>query len=271
MLRASAFGLFAALLIAAPVHAVTFMPYEASYDLSLLSASGTIGPRAMDGILEQRVTLTCGGWETRSRVLLTAVYRDDVSSTNERIFTSWESQDGTQYRFAVQTRKNDIVVEAFKGTAKLGPKGGEVTYEAPVEKGKKVRVPLPRDTFLPLSYARALVDHAVAGDVLFSGVVLNGASSHGPRILSTAIGLRDPQPTKPTKPELDSNLLSGGWRMSFAFFNLFEKSDTPIFETVLRQHESGVVDEITQTFSDFTIAAHLTRLKKIPAPACARG
>ncbi len=261
----------AALLAAAPVSASTLAPYEASYDLTLVTASDSIGPRAMDGILEQRVVHTCGGWETRSRVLVTAVYRDDVSSTNERIFTSWESDDGKQYRFAVQTRKNDIVVEAFKGTAKLGAKGGEVDYEATAENGQKLKVPLPRDTFLPLSYARALLDHAVAGDVLFSGVVLNGASSNGPRILSTAIGHRDAAPVKPEKPDLDSNLLSGGWRMSFAFFNLFEKSDTPIFETVLHQHDSGVADEITQTFSDFTIAAHLTHLKKIDAPACARG
>jgi hypothetical protein len=264
MLRAVVLAFVA---VAAPAAAIT--PYEAVYDLSLVTASNTQGPRAMDGVLEQRMARSCNGWETRSHVIVNAVFRDDTTSVNERIFTSWEADDGSAYRFAVQTSKNGVLVESFKGTAKLGKRGGEAIYETTVRDGRRVKVPLPRDTFLPVGYVRALLDRAEQGEVLFSGVVLNGASSNGPRVLSTAIGPRDAAAAPANG--LDPQLLGKGWPMSLAFFNLFERRDTPVFETVLRQHESGVADDITQTFSDFTIAAHLTRLKRLGVPSCARG
>jgi hypothetical protein len=245
-------------------------PYEARYDLTLLVASNTHGPRALDGVLEERVVRACTGWETRSRVMVNAVFRDGTASANERIFTSWEAENGKDYRFAVQTSKNGTMVEAFKGTAKLGKRGGNVTYEA-VASGKKIKVPLPRDTFLPVAYVDALLSRASQGEVLFRGVLLNGSSSNGPRVLSTAIGPRATA-SGDASSDLDRGLLGEGWPMSLAFYNLFEQQrDTPIFETELRQHESGVADEIVQTFSDFTIAARLTHLKRLPQQACAKG
>ncbi len=134
-------------------------------------------------------------------------------------------------------------------------------------------MPLPRDTFLPVAYQEAVLSRAAQGEVLFSGVVLNGSSTDGPRVLSTAIGPReaDLKAAQASNGLVDPKLLGTAWPMSLAFFKLFEKSDSPIFETVMRQHESGVADEIKQTFSDFTVAAHLARLKRLAKPDCARG
>ncbi len=263
-------ALLLAALVATPASAA-ITPYDAHYDLELTVASGTTGPRSMDGILEYRVARACaGGWETRSRVVVNAVFRDDTTSANERIFTSWESDDGTQYRFAVQTSKNGVMVESVKGAAKLGKRGGEATYEATVENGQKLKVPLPRDTFLPVAYQQAVLQRAAQGEVLFSGVVLNGSSTDGPRVLSTAIGPKEADFKAAHDGGVDPKLLGAGWPMSLAFFKLFEKSDSPVFETAMRQHESGVADEIKQTFSDFSISAHLTRLKPLPKRDCAR-
>jgi hypothetical protein len=263
--------LFAAAVALPASAAIT--PYDARYDLELTTASSTTGPRALDGILEYRVARACsGGWETRSRVMINAVFRDDTTSANERIFTSWESDDGTQYRFAVQTSKNGVMVESVRGNAKLGKKGGEAVYEATAENGQKIKVPLPRDTFLPVAYQEAVLNRAARGEVLFSGVVLNGSSTDGPRVLSTSIGPRESDFKAAGSPgsSVDPQLLGAGWPMSLAFFRLFEKSDSPIFETAMHQHESGVADEIKQTFSDFSISAHLARLKRVPKSDCAR-
>ena len=163
-------------------------PYEASYDIRLIHASESKGPRAATGTFEFRVDRTCDGWETKSHTLIDLTFGDELRATNERFFSSWEAKDGVAYRFAVQTVKNGNTVEAFKGTATVGKGGGDVVYEPLQGPGKQVKLTLPPGTLLPEAHARALVEHAREGDPLFRSVVLSGSSSNGPRIMSIAIG-----------------------------------------------------------------------------------
>jgi hypothetical protein len=269
--------LFAGLVLAAalPAHAADFPPYEASYDLRLTRASATFGPRAALGTYQYRLAESCDGWETKSHIIVDLTFRDDATFTNERFFTSWEAKNGSSYRFAVQTVKNGNTVEAFKGTATVNGHGGQAVYEPLGTSGarkefKKVVLPLPAGTMLPLAHARALLQHAEQGDALFRSVVLNGSFSTGPRVLSVAIGPRHGEfTTPPATPEFDPKLLATpNWQMSSAAFNLNEKRDTPNTETAIQIHESGVVENFEQTFFDYALSARLTRLQRLESPAC---
>ncbi len=254
--------------------AADFPPYEATYELRLTRASATYGPRAAVGQYSYRVADTCDGWETKSHIVVDLTFRDDLTYTNERFFTSWEAKNGASYRFAVQTLKNSNTVEAFKGTAVINAKGGQAVYEplATPPKGKefkKVTLPLPPGTLLPLAHSRALLQHAENGDALFRSVVLNGSYSTGPRVLSVAIGPRHGEFAPPPTPEFDPKLLAtANWQISTAAFNLGEKRDTPNTETAIQIHDTGIVQNFEQTFFDYALSARLTRLQRLDAPAC---
>ena len=140
----------------------------------------------------------------------------------------------------------------------------------PRKEVKKVVLPLPAGTLLPLAHSRALLSHAEQGDALFRSVVLNGSYSTGPRVLSVAIGPRHGDfVTPPATSELDSKLLATAtWQLSSAAFNLNEKRDTPNTETALQLHETGIVENFEQTFFDYALSATLTRLQRLESPSC---
>lgn len=254
-------------------------PYEATYELRLSRASSTYGPRAAVGRYQYRVAEVCDGWETKSHIIVDLTFRDDQTYTNERFFTSWEAKAGNTYKFAVQTTKNGNTVEAFKGTAAVGAKGGQAIYQPlgdpPDDKksrkeAKKVTLQLPPGTLLPLAHARAVLQHAQKGDALFRSVVLNGSYSTGPRVLSVAIGPRhgDFAPG-PATPEFDPRLLATpNWQLSTASFNLGEKRDVPNTETAIQLHETGIAQNFEQTFFDYALSAQLSRLQRLEKPAC---
>ena len=279
MLSARAAGLIlaASAALVSAARAGDLPPYEASYELRLTRASATYGPRAAVGQYNYRVAQTCDGWETKSHIIVDLTFRDPQTFTNERFFSSWEAKNGASYRFAVQTLKNGNTVEAFKGTATVNAKGGQAVYEPlgtppPKKEFKKVTLPLPPGTLLPLAHARALLQHAENGDALFRSVVLNGSYSTGPRVLSVAIGPRHGEFTLPeATPEFDPKLLATpNWQISTAAYNLGEQRDTPNTETAILLHDTGIAENFEQTFFDYVLSAHLTRLQHLDAPACSK-
>lgn len=262
-----------ALLAAVGARAAEMPSFEAAYDLRLTHASATVGPRAAAGVYEMRVAETCDGWETKSHVVLDLAFRDDTNSNNERFFSSWEAASGAAYRFAVRTVKNGKTVEAYKGTASLSKKGGTARYEIPPPDGEKkprlITLTLPRDTLFPAAHSRALLTRAENGEALFRSVVLNGASSNGPRMMSVAIGPRQDGGDQELTGNIDRTLLGvPSWRMSSAFFNLNEQRDTPNTEMFLKLYETGVTQSFEQTFNDFAVSATLKSLRRIDRPAC---
>lgn len=247
--------------------------YEATYDVRLVEASASTGPRAAVGTLDLRLAESCTGWETRSHVVMDLAFRDGTTLTNERVFRSTESRDGRNYDFAVQTVKGGVPVEAFKGSARLNRRSGSVSYELPTEdpaaKPRRIQVPLPRGTLLPVAYMKELIGRAEKGDALFRTVVFNGASSAGPRTLSALITPRSAEAAAVAGGDIDGSLLSQpAWDLSLAFFNVFERRDTPNFEVFQSYHASGITPSFEQEFEDFRIAADLRRLKALAAPSC---
>jgi hypothetical protein len=255
--------------------AAAFPSYEAVYELRLTHASATTGPRAAVGTMESRFAETCDGWDTKSRVYLALAFRDGSEYQNERLFSSWEGKNGKDYTFTARTTKNGEIVEDYKGKAAITRRGASAKYEVPrVEGRKRVRpivVDLPRDVQFPVAHSKALLAHAARGDLLFRGLVLNGASSNGPRVTSVAIGPRVASAKPNVSSDIDADLIDTHfWRLSTAVFNLGEMSDTPKFELTGLLHESGVTESFEQRFGDFSISAKLTRLRGLPTPDCAK-
>lgn len=254
-----------------------FKSYEAVYDIRLVQASSTGGPRAAIGTMEWRFAETCGGWETKTHTVMNLHFSNDAHYLNERFFESLESKNGRNYTFSVKTIKNDMVEENFKGKASLDRRGGVAHYELHPLFGQEddavrmVNISLPQGTLFPVAHSQGLVNSAQRGSALYNTVVLNGQSSVGPRRISIAIGPQASGTTIPTTPNVDSKLLDQpSWRLSTAFFNLFERRDTPTTEVFQQYHASGVTESFDQTFRDFKINVQLNRLRRLDPPKCGK-
>ncbi|MSO98259.1 MAG: DUF1849 family protein [Rhodospirillaceae bacterium] len=259
------------------VAAPNLFSYDATYSVQLARASLSTGPRAASGVLDYRFTESCNGWQTRTSVSLDLTFRDGSMITNKRDFTSLESKDGRDYTFAVRTIKGDVPVEAFRGAAKMAMRGGgSVVYELPTQdpaaKPRKVTISLPAGTLLSVRHALALLSRAEKGERQFRSLVFNGASSVGPRAMSTVIGqpLASTAPNGSAEPsEIDAGLLAvPAWDLNLAYYNLFERRDTPNFEVFQRYYSSGITPSFEQQFDDFTIRADLDRLQRITPEPC---
>jgi hypothetical protein len=253
--------------------------YEASYSVQLARGSFSTGPRAANGFLNVRFHEKCEGWDTRSRIVLDLTFRDDTTSTNERDFESFEAKDGHSYTFAARTVKGSVPVEAFRGAAEFKRGGvGKVEYEIPSEvpggAPRKLTISLPRGTLLPVAHALELLSHAEKGDRQFRSVMFNGASSVGPRLMSTVIGpqIVPMESELPQQADIDAALLMvPAWDLNLAYYNLIDANrETPSFEVFQRFYASGVAPSFEQAFGDFTIRAELEKLQRIKPEECAK-
>lgn len=274
MVRRLAYIAALSCVLAAPAWAGDLLSYEAVYELRLTHASSSGGPRAATGLYETRFAETCDGWDSKTHTVLNLAFGEGPSVTNERFFSSWEAKTGRDYQFAAFTLKNGKRVEAYTGTADLGKRGGQARYEVPAAEGNKIEhvttLKLPQGTLFPAAHAQALLSSAEQGGPLFRQVVLNGSSSVGPRVMSTAIGPRR-APGHAEVAGIDQGLLgTPSWRMSSAYFNLFERRDMPNTEVDLQLYKSGVTESFEQTFGDFAVSAKLQRLRRLDAPSFAR-
>lgn len=271
-------SLVAALAILEPAAAVDLRSYAASYELRLVRASASEGPRAAVGTLDSVLQETCDGWDTRTRTVLDLAFRDSSNFTNERYFNSWESENGRDYKFTVHTFKNGRTIEAFDGRAEIKRTGGRAYYSAVGQDGARTSeelvVELPEGTMLPVKHAATLLEHAEEGVPLFRSIVLDGASSTGPRVVSVAIGKRIEGNEAPATlddasiDDVDELLNTPAWRMSTARYNLYEERDTPDTELFLQLHSTGVIESFEQTFADFTLSAHMVSLRHLDPPRC---
>jgi hypothetical protein len=261
-----------------PAAAVELPSYAASYELRLIRASASEGPRAAVGTLQSVFQETCDGWETRTRTVLDLAFRDSTNITNERYFDSWESKNGRDYKFSVHTFRNGRTIEAYSGRAEMKNLSGRAYYGAVGEKSGRVSeelvVELPEGTMLPVKHATTLLDRAEMGAPLFRTVVLDGASSTGPRVVSIAIGKRIEEYEVSTTlsdakaEDIDKLLNTPSWRMSAARYNLYEERDTPDTELFLKLHKTGVIESFEQTFEDFSLSAHLVSLRHLESLKC---
>ncbi len=252
--------------------------YAATYEIRLKQASATEGPRAAVGTLDSVFQETCDGWETKTRTALDLAFRDSSNYTNERYFESWESKTGADYTFSVRMYKNGETVESFKGRATLRNSDSRAYYEAVGERGERIGkafvVPLPKDTMLPVEHSKVLLARAESGMPLFRSVVLNGASTSGPRISSIAIGERVGAEELPEildgsrAEDVERLLKTPAWRMSSALYNLYAERETPDTELFLQIHEGGITESFEQKFDDFLLSAKMVYLRYLDPPKC---
>ncbi len=250
---------------------VDLAPHEALYSMSLASTNLSGGVTGAYGTMSYKFADSCTGWTVESKTDLTFSYNegDPVATTWD--FVTWESKDGLRYRFRERSTRDGVVSEEIEGTARLDGigKGGMVHYTQPEERV----IRLPRGTLFPTYHTEELLALAVKGGHALLRPLFDGTGTEGPLDVNAVLGREvaanaNISPSE-AKTAVDAALLSApSWRIQMAFFSQDATDGTPDYEVGLRYYENGVVDEVLQSYGDFSLRGILEKLRPLPKPDC---
>ncbi|MGQ9367322.1 cell envelope integrity EipB family protein [Azospirillum sp. ST 5-10] len=239
------------------------LPHRALYKMSLLKARNSSKVADVSGLMSFEWADACDGWTTQQRFQLRFVYAEGDETTMSTTYTTWETKDGTRYRFNVRKLIDGDLDEEVRGSARLEAQGGGgvAMFAAPEEQ----EMELPPGTMFPTAHTIALLEHAAAGDVFLNRPVFDGADAEGATEISAVIG----KPT-PATSGVGGDLLAGktGWPVRMAFFPLDGDAAQPEYEMSLHLLRNGVAESMQIDYGDFTVDAVLERLEALPRSGC---
>lgn len=252
----------------APVAGVSLEPHRAVYELGIArrsSGGAIVGAR---GRMVSEWRQTCEGWMVGQRVELRLNVAGGEQVASRSNYSSFESFDGTQFRFTSQTHHNNRLVEDFEGQAQLhaGGEGGHATYGRPAG----LRFDLDRGSLFPTAHLTHLIHAARNGERQLSHVVFDGSDEQGPVEINAMILQSDPgRSAVPIRavPGADGLLDGASWSLRLAFFSQASRDSEPRYELGLQMYENGVADHLDIDYGQFALSGRLSSLERIERPA----
>lgn len=243
--------------------AAELMPHRAIYDLSLAAARSTRTVTDVDGRMSFVWKDVCDGWSIDYRTRMQMFFGREGGQEVSWKYSSWESNDGTRFRYFLRRFRDGRETERLRGEAELAPEGGGT---ATVIEPEPREVDLPPDTLFPKAHTEKLLAAARAGERFLYAHIFDGTGESGLYAVNSAIlGRADAKP-----PELDSPLLKDvpSWRVTLAFFPPGESDGTPESEQSMRVYANGVAGSMRIDYGDFVLRAELTDLERLESPRC---
>jgi len=243
----------------------TLLPHRALYKMSLESARNGSAVTGANGLMYYQWSDACDGWMTEQRFETNFVYNEAEDANISTTYTTWESKDGTQYRFNVRRKTNGQLEETYKGTASIpvAGKAGVANFVAP----ETSEVKIPAGSYFPTAHTLALLSAAKAKKPLFAATVFDGSEGEGLSEISAAIGA-----IRPVSGEI---AITGRgdkpavmWPVRMAFFTNKSDEAEPEYEMDSTMLPNGVTESMLLDYGDFKLRATLEKVELLPEPKC---
>ncbi|MBD3666473.1 MAG: DUF1849 family protein, partial [Kangiella sp.] len=229
--------------------------YKAVYDLVPGPSSGQSPYDGVEGLVSRTVERTCDGWIVAEHMAMRVLTRIGGVIDRDIRFTSWESEDGTRYRFAA-TIKSEAggEDETLKGSLEVphAGAGGVAVFSSP--EGR--RVTLPENTYLPVGQIKRLLAAAEAGEKQVQMHVFDGTEDDGPELMSSVLtGRIAAGEGKGARTEWGPLGMQAGWHVSAAFFDTKTKGaqGTPSFAMTMDLLDNGLPRRLEMDLGGFVV------------------
>ncbi len=256
-------GVLSSFAVTAAQAATELAPHRAFYSVSLAKNSVQGQVLGVDGVMTMTMERTCDGWIFTQDMETVIALENGSALSQSALFTSWESLDGLEYRFASRYR-NGGGSDQIRGRAELRADGsGTAHYSEP----EKAEVELPRGTLFPISHTAWLIDEAASGARYASRVVFTGSEELEPELINVFIG----NPVDSARQGEEPNgMLSErtGWPLTMAFHSVASATGVPSFEMNAMQLDNGVAPNLRMNFGEFATEMKVERLEPIASPDC---
>ena len=246
------------------VYAANLVSYRAVYDVRLVDAKAGASISAVSGQIAYGVKKTCDGWlvNQTGTMYLQVTTGDVIPETFN--FSSWESADGTQYRFTVMGDEGDS--DVILGGAKLAKSGGR--GEAQFSKPEPATFPLAAGTMFPMEHTNHILDQAARGQSQFENSVFEGTDVEGAKLLVSfvsAISARSQALLERFKTEA---LTRPGWNFRLAYFEPTSKTGEPMYEIEADYLDNGIPVRWMLDYGDSIVEMGMSKIEILPKPDC---
>jgi hypothetical protein len=239
--------------------------HRAVYELSLDKATGAKAPAQARGRIVFDFAASCEGYVQNFRQITELTPAEGSTKISDMLSATFESLDATDFRFKVESKVNNAMVEGVDGKARR-------------EKDSRVAVDLARPKrtldfagpiLFPSEHLRRIIGAARAGETLLEAKVFDG-TGEGDRAFETLtiIGkaLQAEAPEKAAQAEALKGLKR--WRVSVSYFEPGKRDGQPIYVLSFDLYENGVSRALTLDYGDFVLKGEMTELTLQPATAC---
>lgn len=237
----------------------SFLPHKAVYDLRLQSSDqGQVSN--MNGFIRYDWSGDCKGWLTKNELEMSVGYADGGIHDFALGFSTWESRDGTLFRFAVHETGADAVQNSFVGKAMRQGEGAGVRIELsqPEVSQKELGAAI-----FPTEFLSEIIVAAKEGKNTLFLPVFDGTGDL--EVFNVSVAIVPAENTADRSPEL---LNSRSWRVFLAYYEQLGDNTLPIQEQSLLLYENGVVTEILLDFGEFSVSGEMIRFEEIPTAVC---
>jgi hypothetical protein len=239
-------------------------PHRALYSMALGTARNDSGVVDARGTMDYEWGETCDGWTIEQRYRLKMRYGETPDVDIISSFITWESKDGTRYRFNQKQTRNGELDQDIRGEAKLDApgKGGIVEFTKP----KPQTLKLDPGVLFPSAHTILLIDRAHEGENFVSRQVFDGATDENAVQVSAAIGVK--MTADPAAVKLSPLLQRPGWRVRLAFFPADTSVEKPDYELGMRLLDNGVSQDMLIDYGEYSIRAKLDDIEPLTKPNC---
>ncbi len=254
-----------------PASAVDLTTHRAIYDMQMLASRSGGDLADISGKMFIEWLDACDGWTVTQRVTMLFVPREGEPFENDFSFSSWESKDGKQFRYALKTMTNGDITEEVDGRADLNPEGGgTANFVMPDEPP----LALPEGTVFPTEHLFMTVDQAIAGKRMLARNVFSGTGPDSLNQVTAFIGREIAPNARPLigPEEREQAILDLGklksWQVDLAYFPIEGDDVEPEFEVHYRIMENGVASHLDLDYGEFAIRAVLQHLELLSPGTC---
>ena len=269
-LRPAVLAVVVASLAIGPALAIELSPHRAVYSMNILSVRSNSDFVDIRGQMLLDWSDVCDGWTLNQRVKMIFTPREGKPLENEFSFSSWESKDGSRFRYTMRTITNGNVVEEVDGRATLTEAGGTATFTLPEE----TEIALPAGTLFPTEHLFLVVEKALGGGNMVIRPLFSGTGLDGLNDTTAFIGPVIPPGGKPLLGEADREPAvrdleeRRSWQVAMAYFVHQGEDSKPEFEVHFRLMDNGVSSSMDLDYGSFSVRALLDHLEIQPQPDC---
>ena len=262
--------IFAATAQAAEPAPTPLLAHRAVYDLTLGKADGANAPASARGrIVYEFSGAACEGYVTNFRQI-TEIQTDEGSSrVSDMRSSTFESGDGSNFRFKTDTLVDGRAIESVDGSAARSNDGAvSVNLRSP----SIAKYDFASGAVFPTAQIQAIVAAAKAGEHAKEIPVYDGSEA-GQKVFNTTaiIGPEANQPIAETIAA-DADALRGvkRWPVSISYFDAAKQDGAPNYTLAFDLYENGVSGKLRIDYGAYTLVGAMTKFELLPAQSCTK-
>ena len=241
--------------------------HKATYELSLLRATGAKAPTSASGRIAFDFSgSACDGYTQEFRQYTEIQPPEGETRVSDMRSTTFEDGEGRKFRFRMTTRGGRGGEEEVDGSAGLS-RDGALSVE--LKRPRRAKIDLAQGVLFPTEHLRRVIVAAQAGERILETKVYDG-SDNGDRVYDTLAVIGKALDGAPSEKAARIDALKSlkRWPVSISYFDAGKKDAPPNYVLSFDLYENGVARALKLDYGDFVLAGEMTQLEIRPTEPC---